>query len=83
MAGDSTTWLNEWKPDDERFWRTLIITTIALTLSFATWFMMSAVVVRLPTAGFKFTSMQLVLAGDAPGLSRRHVAHRSRHAEHR
>ena len=50
-------------------WRTLTITTIALTLSFATWFMMSAVVVRIPQIGFKFDTMQLFWLAAMPGLA--------------
>lgn len=71
-------WINEWKPEDEKFWketgskiawRTLTITTIALILSFATWFMMSAIVVRLPQIGFKFDTMQLFWLTAMPGLA--------------
>jgi NNP family nitrate/nitrite transporter-like MFS transporter len=50
-----------WEPEEPTFWRetgsriawrTLVITTAGLTLSFATWFMVSAIVVRLPAVGF-------------------------------
>ena len=72
------TWLKSWEPDNSVFWketgskiawRTLTITTIALTLSFATWFMMSAVVVRIPQIGFKFDTMQLFWLAAMPGLA--------------
>lgn len=72
------TWLEKWTPEDPVFWRktgskiawqTLIITTIALTLSFATWFVMSAVAVRLPQVGFKFTTSQLYWLAAMPGLA--------------
>ncbi len=72
------TWLTEWKPEDEQFWesagkktawRTLTITTVALILSFATWFTMSAVVVRLPNIGFKFDTQQLFWLAAMPGLA--------------
>ena len=72
------TWLKHWEPDNSVFWketgskiawRTLTITTIALTLSFATWFMMSAVVVRIPQIGFKFDTMQLFWLAAMPGLA--------------
>jgi len=72
------TWLKQWEPDNTVFWketgskiawRTLTITTIALTLSFATWFMMSAVVVRIPQIGFKFDTMQLFWLAAMPGLA--------------
>jgi NNP family nitrate/nitrite transporter-like MFS transporter len=73
-----STWLKNWEPDNSAFWqetgskiawRTLIVTTIALTLSFATWFMMSAVVVRIPQIGFKFNTMQLFWLAAMPGLA--------------
>lgn len=72
------TWLKKWEPDNPEFWestgkkiawRTLIITTAALTMSFATWFMMSAIVVRLPQVGFKFDTMQLFWLAAMPGLA--------------
>ncbi len=73
-----STWLNEWKPEDTEFWeekgekiawRTLIVTTATLTLSFATWFMMSAIVVKLPGIGFKFSTSQLFWLAAMPGLA--------------
>ncbi len=72
------TWLTEWKPEDPQFWketgsriawRTLTITTATLILSFATWFVMSAIVVRLPNIGFKFDTMQLFWLAAMPGLA--------------
>lgn len=72
------TWLTEWTPEQPQFWektgsriawRTLTITTITLTLSFATWFMMSAIVVRLPGIGFAFTTNQLFWLAAMPGLA--------------
>lgn len=68
----------DWRPEDATFWeqtgkriawRTLTITTISLVLSFATWFVMSAIVVRLPGIGFKFTEMQLFWLAAMPGLA--------------
>ncbi len=67
-----------WEPEDQTFWsstasrvawRTLTITTVSLVLSFATWFVMSAVVVRLPNIGFKFNTMQLFWLAAMPGLA--------------
>ena len=80
MTSDSTSRsdLAEWKPEDPEFWestgkriawRTLWITTFALVLSFATWFVMSAVVVRLPNVGFQFSEMQLFWLTAMPGLA--------------
>lgn len=72
------TWINKWEPEEMHFWetegkkiawRTLIVTTISLILSFATWFMMSAIVVKLPGIGFKFTTNQLFWLAAIPGLA--------------
>jgi MFS transporter, NNP family, nitrate/nitrite transporter len=74
----SDTWLKRWEPENERFWaetgrriawRTLTLTTLTLILSFATWFMMSAIVVRLPEIGFAYTEMQLFWLAAMPGLA--------------
>lgn len=74
----NNTWLSKWEPENPEFWkatgskiawRTLFITTIGLTFSFATWFMMSAIVVRIPQIGFKFDTMQLFWLAAMPGLA--------------
>lgn len=72
------TWIENWNPEDNAFWRekgermawrTLWVTTAALTLSFATWFMMSAIVTKLPGIGFSFTTDQLFWLAAMPGLA--------------
>ncbi|MDO8446518.1 MAG: MFS transporter [Deltaproteobacteria bacterium] len=72
------SWLKRWEPEDAQFWKqegsarawgTLSVTTFSLIASFATWFVMSAVVVRLPQIGFKFDTMQLFWLAAMPGLS--------------
>jgi MFS transporter, NNP family, nitrate/nitrite transporter len=72
------TWLEKWLPEDNLFWeskgkkiawRTLWITTFSLVLSFATWFMVSAIVVKLPGIGFTFTENQLFWLAAMPGLA--------------
>lgn len=72
------TWLNEWEPENEKFWKetgskiawkTLIITTPTLVLSFASWFIMSVVVVKLPGLGFTFSKDQLFWLAAIPGLA--------------
>lgn len=72
------TWLEKWTPEDENFWtetgskiawQTLTITTLTLILSFATWFMMSAIVVKLPGIGFNFSTTQLFWLAAMPGLA--------------
>lgn len=74
----SATWLEKWMPEENSFWetegsrrawRTLIVTTLTLTVSFATWFMMSAIVVRMPGIGFKFSQNQLFWLAAMPGLA--------------
>jgi len=70
--------IENWKPEDPVFWeqtgkalawRTCGITTFSLIFSFATWFVMSAVVVRMPAIGFQFTTTQLFWLAAMPGLA--------------
>jgi len=70
--------LTRWEPEDPQFWketgsriawRTCGITTFSLIFSFATWFVMSAVVVRMPAIGFQFTTMELFWLAAIPGLA--------------
>lgn len=77
-SASSGDFLTDWRPEDPAFWettgkriawRTLTITTLSLILSFATWFVMSAVVVRLGGIGFKFTEMELFWLTAMPGLA--------------
>ena len=72
------SWLKRWEPENPQFWKqegssrawmTLSVTTFSLLASFATWFVMSAVVVRLPAIGFKFDTMQLFWLAAMPGLA--------------
>lgn len=70
--------ITRWEPEAPEFWRTtgsriawrtLVITTVSLFFSFATWFTVSAVVVRLPAVGFRYTTMELFWLTAAPGLA--------------
>jgi NNP family nitrate/nitrite transporter-like MFS transporter len=72
------TWLRRWLPEDAAFWerrgstrawRTLAITTSSLTMAFIVWFVVSALVVRLPQIGFKLTTSQLFWLAAMPGLA--------------
>src|SRR5512143_1126392 len=72
------TWLGRWTPEDAsvwesagkaRAWRTLAITTANLTLAFIVWFVVSALVVRLPGVGFNLTSSELFWLTAMPGLA--------------
>lgn len=68
----------DWQPNDQVFWdstakpvawRTLWITTFCLLLSFATWFMVSAIVVKLSGIGFKLKPQELFWLTAMPGLA--------------
>lgn len=72
------TWLDKWEPENESFWnsigkkiakRTLVITTLSLILSFASWFLMSSVATKLTGVGFRFTEKQLYWLVAIPGLA--------------
>jgi NNP family nitrate/nitrite transporter-like MFS transporter len=74
----SGSWLDRWQPEDETFWKnggssrawtTLAVTTLSLTTAFAVWFMVSALVVRLPQIGFVLTPGQLFWLAAMPGLA--------------
>ena len=67
-----------WNPEDAQQWaaggaslaaRTLWITTANLLMAFIVWFMVSALVVRLPGIGFKLTTNQLFWLAAMPGLA--------------
>lgn len=72
------TWLTRWEPENPQFWesqgkalawRTLWITTYTLILAFITWFVVSALVVRLPNVGFQLSTSQLFWLAAMPGLA--------------
>lgn len=74
----SRTWLSQWAPEDPTFWsnggsarawKTLVITTLNLTMAFIAWFLVSALVVRLPQVGYQFTPSQLFWLTAMPGLA--------------
>ncbi len=74
----SSTWLPDWTPELAGFfagdnralaWRTLWVTTFNLSLAFITWFVVSALVVRLPNVGFALDTSQLFWLTAMPGLA--------------
>ena len=71
----SSEWLQSWNPEDEQSWdsrlawRTLSITTFALTMCFVAWFLPSALVPKLNAIGFDFSKDQLYWMAAMPGLS--------------
>ncbi len=75
---NNSKWLTNYDPSNDEFWnssgkkiawKTLTITTAALTISFATWFLYSVVVIKLPQIGFSFTDDQLFWMAAMPGLA--------------
>lgn len=78
QAHSGRSWLQRWEPENETFWketgsalawRTTWITTANLTMSFIVWFLVSALVVRLPGIGFQLTTGQLFWLAAMPGLA--------------
>ena len=78
LEGSRSPSLSAWAPEEADFWRmtgsrvawpTLIVTTFALLLAFATWFMVSAIVLKLPGIGFKLDQAQLFWLAAMPGLA--------------
>jgi NNP family nitrate/nitrite transporter-like MFS transporter len=68
-------WLTNWDPEnsetwDSRLaWRTLGITTFALTMAFSTWFLASAFAPILTNLGFDLSKGQLYWLAAMPGLA--------------
>jgi MFS transporter, NNP family, nitrate/nitrite transporter len=77
MSKRDETWISEWNPDDEKFWKTkgkpiaqrnLIWSIIAEHLGFSIWLIWSIVATKLPQAGFHYTTDQLFQLVALPGL---------------
>ena len=77
MSKRSSTWISEWNPDDEKFWkstgksiaqRNLIWSIVAEHLGFSIWLIWSIVATKLPQAGFHYTTDQLFQLVALPGL---------------
>ncbi len=67
-------WLTEWDPessswDSGRAWKSLWVTTFALTLGFVTWFLASAIAPKLNSLGFDLSEGQLYWLIAMPGLA--------------
>ncbi|MEI8106095.1 MAG: nitrate/nitrite transporter [Actinomycetes bacterium] len=71
-------WLEHWDPEDaaawenggkQLAWRTMSITTGNLTMAFATWFFVSAIAVKLDSAGISLSTKQLFWLTAMPGLA--------------
>ncbi|WJZ02354.1 nitrate/nitrite transporter [Corynebacterium freiburgense] len=67
--------LQGWDPEDPTCWdskiawRTLIISTISLTIGFCVWYLVSAIAPKLNAIGFDLSKEQLYWLAAVPGLS--------------
>ena len=71
----SSEWLESWDPNDEgkwdskTAWKTLWVTTYALTLGFMSWFLVSALAPKLNNLGFDLSKKELYWLAAMPGLA--------------
>lgn len=72
-----STWISDWRPEDEAFWnatgktvarRNLIWSIVAEHIGFSVWLIWSIVTTKLPQAGFHYTTDQLFQLVAVPGL---------------
>lgn len=74
-ASRGRDWLDSWTPEDPdnwdsgRAWKTLWVTTFALTLAFIAWFLASALAPKLNNLGFTLSDGQLYWLVAMPGLA--------------
>jgi MFS transporter, NNP family, nitrate/nitrite transporter len=77
MRKRNSTWIADWNPEDETFWkstgksiaqRNLIWSIFAEHLGFSIWLLWSIVATKLPQAGFHYTTDQLFQLVALPGL---------------
>jgi MFS transporter, NNP family, nitrate/nitrite transporter len=77
MSERNTTWISDWRPEEEVFWqakgkfiarRNLIWSIFAEHLGFSIWLIWSIVATKLPQAGFHYTTDQLFQLVALPGL---------------
>ena len=74
-AKDGKEWLQNWDPNDEAnwdsktAWRTLWVTTYALTLGFISWYLVSALAPKLNNLGFDLSKKELYWLAAMPGLA--------------
>lgn len=75
QAKSGSEWLENWDPNNEATWdskiawRTLWITTYALTLGFISWFLVSALAPKLNSIGFDLSKNELYWLAAMPGLA--------------
>lgn len=77
MSNRNPTWISDWNPEDENYWKTkgsviarrnLIWSIVAEHLGFSIWLIWSIVATKLPQAGFHYTTDQLFQLVALPGL---------------
>ena len=77
MRNRKSTWISEWNPEGEKFWkstgkavalRNLIWSIFAEHLGFSIWLIWSIVATKLPQAGFRYTTDELFQLVALPGL---------------
>jgi MFS transporter, NNP family, nitrate/nitrite transporter len=77
MSKRNSTWISEWNPEDDKFWkstgkavalRNLIWSIFAEHLGFSIWLIWSIVATKLPQAGFHYTTDELFQLVALPGL---------------
>ncbi|HMC67344.1 MAG TPA: MFS transporter [Gemmataceae bacterium] len=77
MSKRNPTWISDWNPEDETFWkstgkaiarRNLIWSIFAEHLGFSIWLLWSIVATKLPQVGFHYTTDQLFQLVALPGL---------------
>jgi NNP family nitrate/nitrite transporter-like MFS transporter len=77
IGNGNPTWIPDWNPEDENYWRTkgsaiarrnLIWSIVAEHLGFSIWLIWSIVATKLPQAGFHYTTDQLFQLVALPGL---------------
>jgi MFS transporter, NNP family, nitrate/nitrite transporter len=77
MSKESSTWIADWNPEDEKYWeskgkvvarRNLIWSIVAEHVGFSIWLIWSIVATKLPQAGFHYTTDQLFQLVALPGL---------------
>jgi len=77
MSRLTTRWIDDWNPEDEKFWnakgkviarRNLIWSIVAEHLGFSIWLIWSIVATKLPQAGFHYTTDELFQLVALPGL---------------
>jgi NNP family nitrate/nitrite transporter-like MFS transporter len=70
-------WISEWHPEDPVFWertgkaiarKNLVWSIVAENIGFSVWLLWSAVVPRLPSAGFRYTEGEIISLLSLPAL---------------